>query len=111
MLLPNRNRNTTGHLSYYTICTADKTVRKNPFIGTFADDTAIMATDKSQPAAVKKLKKTLDKINQWTIDLKIKLNETKSSHVTFALHLSKWNSCATSRVSKISHTKHHVEQN
>lgn len=44
-----------------------------------------MATDEAQPVAVKSLQNALDKINQWTIDWKIKLNETKSSHITYAL--------------------------
>ena len=44
-----------------------------------------MVTDKSQPEAVKNLQNALDKINQWTIDWKIKLNETKSNHITYAL--------------------------
>lgn len=69
----------------YTLYTADIPVTKNSFIGTFADDTAIMATNNSQAKAVNQLQNALDKINQWTIDWKIKLNETKSNHITFTL--------------------------
>lgn len=69
----------------YLIYTADIPVTSNSFIGTFADDTAIMTTDVSQPEAVKKLQRALDKIYKWTTDWKIKLNESKSNHVTFAL--------------------------
>lgn len=69
----------------YTLYTADIPVTRNSFIGTFADDTAIMTTNESQPEAVNNLQNALDKINQWTIDWKIKLNETKSNHITFAL--------------------------
>lgn len=69
----------------YTLYTADIPVTENSFIGTFAEDTAIMTTNKSQSEAVKQLQHALDKINQWTIDWKIKLNETKSNHITFAL--------------------------
>lgn len=69
----------------YLLYTADIPVPRNSFIGTFADDTVIMATNKTQSTAVNKLQDALNKINQWTIDWKIKLNETKSNHVTFAL--------------------------
>lgn len=69
----------------YLIYTADIPVTNDSFIGTFADDTAIMATDIYQPKAVEKLQNALDKISQWTKDWKIKLNENKSNHVNFAL--------------------------
>ena len=44
-----------------------------------------MAADTFQPEAIKKLQNSVDKINQWTKDLKIKLNERKSNHITFTL--------------------------
>lgn len=69
----------------YTLFTADIPVPKNSFIGTFADDTSVMTSNSSQEEAVKELQNALDKINKWTIDWKIKLNESKSNHITFAL--------------------------
>lgn len=47
----------------YTLYTADTPVLKISFIGTFADDAAIMKTYKLQPEAVKNLRKTLNKLN------------------------------------------------
>lgn len=38
-----------------------------------------------QTKAVEKLQYAIDKVNRWTTDWKIKLNESKSVHVTFAL--------------------------
>jgi len=75
----------------YLIYTADIPVPANSFIGAFADDTAIMTSDKSQFKANIKLQKSLDKIYKWTTDWKIKLNETKSNHVTFTLRRSNSN--------------------
>lgn len=69
----------------YLIYTADIPVTENTFIGTFADDTVIMSTSDSQQHAVNNLQYALDKISRWTIDWKIKLNESKSVHVTYAL--------------------------
>ena len=69
----------------YIIYTADIPVTQNTFIGTFADDTVIMSTGDSQQHAIKNLQLALDKINNWTLDWKIKLNELKSVHVTYAL--------------------------
>ena len=48
-----------------------------------------MTVDDSQSVAVEKVQRTLNKINRWTRDWKIKLNELKSVHVTYALHRKK----------------------
>lgn len=69
----------------YLLYTADIPTTENTFIGTFADDTVIMASDESQPKAVEHLQLALDKVSRWTMDWKIKLNELKSVHVTYAL--------------------------
>ena len=44
-----------------------------------------MAVDNSQSVAVGKVQRTLNKINRWTKGWKIKLDELKSIHVTYAL--------------------------
>lgn len=69
----------------YLIYTADIPSSENTFIGTFADDTVIIATADSHNSATHQLQQALDNISRWTIDWKIKLNELKSIHVTFAL--------------------------
>lgn len=69
----------------YLIYTADIPTTKETFIGTFADDTVVMAVSESQTEAVNQLQHALDKISKWTTDWKIKLNELKSVHVTYAL--------------------------
>jgi len=52
-------------------------------LGTFADDTIIMATDAAQPIAIEKLQIAVNKIHKWTLDWKIELNRLKSVHVDF----------------------------
>jgi hypothetical protein len=50
---------------------------------TFADDTAIMAVRDDVEEATEKLQRAADKINNWTRQWLIKLNEDKSTHVNF----------------------------
>lgn len=69
----------------YLLYTADIPTTEKTVLGTFADDTVIMATDTSQVKATESLQVAIDKISQWTRDWKIKLNGTKSVHVTYAL--------------------------
>lgn len=69
----------------YVIYTADIPTTDKTFIGTFADDTVIMSADESQSKAVEKLQQALNNVSKWTMDWKIKLNELKSTHVTFTL--------------------------
>lgn len=69
----------------YLIYTADMPTTNETFIGAYADDTVIMAAADTLGAATKCLEKTLDKINQWTNDWKIKLNTSKSIHIIFTL--------------------------
>lgn len=44
-----------------------------------------MATDESQIKATNNLQRTLNRVIQWMSDWKIKLNQLKSTHITFAL--------------------------
>lgn len=69
----------------YLLYTSDIPTTETTFIGTFADDTVVLASSESQNQAVEYLQQALDKISQWTRDWKLKLNELKSVHVTYAL--------------------------
>ena len=54
-------------------------------MGTFADDTAIFATHADPTTASRNLQEHLLTIKNWLQKWKIKVNETKSSHITFTL--------------------------
>lgn len=69
----------------YVLYTSDLPTSPQTTIGTFADDTAIFATEEDPRAAVLKLQEHLDQIGQWLKKWKIKANETKSTHITFTL--------------------------
>jgi hypothetical protein len=53
------------------------------FTATFADDTAVVATDSDPATAYHRLQITLLAIQSWLRDWRTKANETKSVHVTF----------------------------
>jgi len=67
----------------YNLYTADIPTTVDTTIATFADDTAVMASNESQAEASEHLQVALDHISVWTRRWRIKLNETKSVHVTF----------------------------
>lgn len=69
----------------YLLYTADIPTSTETIIGTFADDTVIMATSNNEKEATEKLQRALNKITKWTRDWKIKLNELKSVQVTYTL--------------------------
>lgn len=69
----------------YLVYTADIPTDSKTTIATFADDTAVMATSESQAEATINLQRALNKISQWMSDWKIKFNQLKSVHITFAL--------------------------
>jgi hypothetical protein len=50
---------------------------------TFADDTAVIATDYDPATASQKLRVSLLEIQSWLNTWRMKANETKSVHVTF----------------------------
>ena len=54
-------------------------------MGTFADDTAIFATHADPTTASRNLQEHLLTIQNWLQKWKIKVNENKSSHITFTL--------------------------
>lgn len=49
----------------------------------FADDTAILAVGENVNTATSKLQRSFDKVNIWTKQWRIKLNEAKSTHINF----------------------------
>ena len=67
----------------YNLYTADIPTTEDTTTATFADDTVVMASNKSQVEASEHLQVALDHISAWTRRWRIKLNETKSVHVTF----------------------------
>jgi hypothetical protein len=50
---------------------------------TFADDTAVLATDSDPGIASQKLQTILDAIQKWLRRCRIKANKSKSVHITF----------------------------
>jgi hypothetical protein len=62
---------------------ADIPTSPDSFTATFADDTAVVATDSDPATASHKLQTTFLTIQSWLRDWRIKANETKSAHVTF----------------------------
>lgn len=69
----------------YLLYTSDLPQSDGVVIGTFADDTAALAVDKSPKSASNKLQNCIDEISKWLKDWRIKANENKSVQVTFTL--------------------------
>jgi hypothetical protein len=69
----------------YTLYTSDLPVSRKTTLSTFADDTAIFATHLDPTTASLNLQDHLNNIEKWRQKWKMKVNETKSSHITFAL--------------------------
>lgn len=69
----------------YTIYTADLSVIPDVTTVTFADDTAIMASNKNPELTSTSLQNGLNAVNRWFQQWKIKASASKSVHVTFAL--------------------------
>jgi ABC-type dipeptide/oligopeptide/nickel transport system ATPase component len=67
----------------YLLYTSDLAQPEEAIVATFADDIAIMAVGDGVEAAAEKLRCAVDKVNNWTRKLLIKLNEAKSVHVDF----------------------------
>lgn len=69
----------------YLIYTFDLPSTENVNIGTYADDTAILASDTTATGASLKLQASLNNISKWLKDWRMRANEMKSVHVTFTL--------------------------
>lgn len=69
----------------YLLFTADLPTSESLTIGTFADDTAILAAHSDPKIASQTLQKGLNDIAQWLKKWRIKANGTKSVNITFTL--------------------------
>lgn len=67
----------------YLLYTSDIPKIEHQTIATFADDTAILAVGDESDEVTRKLQESINKINDWTIKWRIKLNESKSVHVNY----------------------------
>lgn len=67
----------------YLLYTSDLPVPENDTIATFADDTAVLAVGETNEEATSKAQEAIKKIEKWTRTWRIKLNESKSTHVVF----------------------------
>jgi len=69
----------------YNIFTADLPQSNNTTLATFADDTAITSSNSDITTATINLQNHLTQLQEWFNLWKIKINESKSSHITFTL--------------------------
>lgn len=69
----------------YLLFTADLPKTLVTTIATFADDTAILSSHSNPYTASKHLQENLDLLQLWLNKWRIKVNVTKSVHITFAL--------------------------
>jgi len=69
----------------YMLYTSDLPASRKTTLSTFADDTAIFATHSDPTTASLNLQDLPYNIEKWLQKWKIKVNETKSSHITFTL--------------------------
>ena len=69
----------------YTLYTADLPQSNKTILSTFADDTAIFTTNPDPTQTSANLQEQLLEIINWTRKWKLKINESKSSHITFSL--------------------------
>lgn len=69
----------------YLIYTADLPTNRNTIIATYADDTAIMSVHDDPTTASENLQSHLDDLQKWFNMWRVKVNQSKSSHVTFSL--------------------------
>jgi hypothetical protein len=69
----------------YILFTSDPPQAPNVTIGNFSDDTAILISHTHVLRASTTLQEYLHIFNRWLQKWKIKINETKSSYLTFTL--------------------------
>jgi hypothetical protein len=69
----------------YILFTSDLTQAPNVTVGTFADDTAILTSHTNVKRVSSTLQEYLHILSRWLQKWKIKVNETKSSYLTFTL--------------------------
>ncbi|VVC38952.1 Endonuclease/exonuclease/phosphatase,Reverse transcriptase domain [Cinara cedri] len=69
----------------YILFTADIPSTDNTLIGTYADDIAILSSSQEPHEASGLLQNHLNSLSNWFNSWKIKINDSKSSHITFSL--------------------------
>lgn len=69
----------------YVIYTADMPTAERTTLATFADDTAILASHRDPTKASEMLQSSLNNIQQWLQKWRIRVNSSKSNHVTFTM--------------------------
>jgi hypothetical protein len=69
----------------YTLYTHDLPVSTHTTTGSFADDIAILSSHVDPTVSTTNLQAHLHSIQTWITQWRIKINETKSSHMTFTL--------------------------
>jgi hypothetical protein len=69
----------------YVLYTSDLATCGETKLGTFAEGTAIIATHEDRTIASVNLQEHLHIIEKWLKKWKIKVNESKSSHISFIL--------------------------
>ena len=69
----------------YLLYTADLPVAQDITAAMYADDTAILSINSCPKDASVQLQKYIDELQKWFRQWRIKINETKSTQITFAL--------------------------
>ena len=69
----------------YIIYTSDLPTSEKTILGTYADDTALLSIASDNITASLQLQTHIDTLSEWFVKWKIKINESKSSFITFSL--------------------------
>lgn len=67
----------------YVLYTSDIPIPDSGTIATFADDTCILATGNDEIESTRHLQEYINRVAEWTFQWRIKLNESKSTHIDF----------------------------
>jgi len=71
----------------YLLFTNDLPTTPQVLTATYADDTAIVASSNNAVTATQLLQSNINKIQEWLEKWRIKINESKSTHVTFTTRI------------------------